>query len=314
MGRAWAHVTLPCLLLAVALSSTHAAHLRAQQTAAKPHTTAVARLILLPAEVVTGAPAMLAVLDAQGRLLPDVTVDLSDGQKIITDETGRALFRGPEQLGALTAKAANSEVSAMATVVASGHGGAPGTAAAQPGTIRVTSYPKVLAIHDRFTLQGSGFQGIADSNHVSLNGDPCLIVASSPASLVALPGPHVPVGEVTLRVAVGGMEAGQFPVSSVLLDFSGPTEAINAGSNGTLTLHAHGTMEPLLVEIRNGSPSVIQLSKGNVQRVKTSGGEDNVAPVDVKFVAGGNYLVVARLLSAEAGTSDPRSAQKQQKN
>jgi hypothetical protein len=314
MGRAWAHVTLPCLLLAVALSATYAARLRAQQTAAKPHTTAVARLILLPTDVVTGAPAMLAVLDAQGRLLPDVTVDLSDGQKIITDETGRALFRGPEQLGALTAKAANSEVSAMATVVAPGHTGAPGTPGGPPGTIRVTSYPKVLAIHDRFTLEGSGFQGIADSNHVSLNGDPCLIVASSAVSLVALPGPHVPVGEVTLRVAVGGMEAGQFPVSAVLLDFSGPTEAMNAGSNGKLTLHAHGTTEPLLVEVRNGSPSVIQLSKGNVQRVKTSGGEDNVAPVDVKFVSGGNYLVVARLLSAEAGPPDPRSAQKQQKN
>lgn len=240
---------------------------------------------------------MLAVLDSQGRLLGDVTVELSDGQKITTDETGRALFRGPEQLGALTAKTANSEVSATATVVASGHIGTPGTAPAQPGTIHVASYPKILAIHDRFTVEGTGFQGIADSNHISLNGDPCLIVASSPVSLVALPGPHAPVGEVTLRVAVGGMEAGQFAVAAVLLDFTGPAEAMDAGSNGKLTLHAHGTTEPLLVEIRNGSPGVIQLSKGNVQRVKTSGGEDNAAPVDVKFVSGGNYLVSARLVS-----------------
>ena len=253
---------------------------------------------------------MLAVLDSQGRLLADVTVELSDGQKIITDETGRALFRGPEQLGALTGRTAGSEVSATATVVASGRSGTPGTAPAQPGTIHVVSYPKILAIHDRFAVEGSGFQGIADSNHISLNGDPCLIVASSPVSLVALPGPHAPVGEVTLRVAVGGMEAGQFAVAAVLLDFTGPAEAMDAGSNGKLTLHAHGTTEPLLVEIRNGSPGVIQLSKGNVQRVKTSGGEDNIAPVDVKFVSGGNYLVSARLVSPETGTPDPRSAQK----
>jgi hypothetical protein len=174
----------------------------------------------------------------------------------------------------------------------------------------VVSYPKILAIHDRFAVEGSGFQGIADSNHISLNGNPCLIVASSPVSLVALPGPHAPVGGVTLRVAVGGMEAGQFAVAAVLLDFTGPAEAMDAGSNGKLTLHAHGTTEPLLVEIRNGSPGVIQLSKGNVQRVKTSGGEDNVAPVDVKFVSGGNYLVSARLVSPETGAPDPRSAQK----
>jgi hypothetical protein len=253
---------------------------------------------------------MLAVLDGQGRLLADVTVELSDGQKIATDETGRALFRGPEQLGALTARAANSEISAMAMVIAPGRSGVPETAAAQPGTIHVASYPKVLAIHDRFALEGSGFQGIADSNHIFLNGDPCLIVASSPVSLVALPGLNAPVGDVTLRVAVGGMEAGQFRVSAVLLDFSGPAEATNAGSNGTLTLHAHGTTEPLLVEIRNGSPGVIQLSRGNVQRVKTSGGGDNIAPVDVKFVSLGNYLVSARLVSPEVGTPDPRSAQK----
>jgi hypothetical protein len=43
---------------------------------------------------------------------------------------------------------------------------------------------------------------------------------------------------------------------------------------------------------------VIQLAKGNVQRLKTSGGEENSAPVDVKFETGGNYSVSARLLSA----------------
>jgi hypothetical protein len=64
-------------------------------------------------------------------------------------------------------------------------------------------------------------------------------------------------------------------------------------------LHAHGTVEPLLVEVRNGSPGVVQLSKGNVQRLKTSGGDENIAPVDVKFVTGGNYSVTARLISAE---------------
>jgi hypothetical protein len=103
---------------------------------------------------------------------------------------------------------------------------------------------------------------------------------------------------------VGGIDAGQFPVSAVLLEFSGPVEAVNAGSSGELILHAHGTTEPLILEVRNGSPGVIQLSKGNVQRLKTSGGGENIAPVEVKFVTGGNYSVSARLISTDAVLSD----------
>jgi hypothetical protein len=66
-----------------------------------------------------------------------------------------------------------------------------------------------------------------------------------------------------------------------------------------LILHARGTELPLVVEIRNGSPKVIRLTQGNVQRVKTSGGADNVAPVDVNFVTDGNYFVSARLISVD---------------
>jgi hypothetical protein len=211
------------------------------------------------------------------------------------------MFKAPDQPGTLAARIPGQGVTASATVVAS-EDSAPhapsGPSNGAPGAVQVASYPHAIAIHDRFTLDGSGFRGAADSNHVYLNGDPCLVVASSPVSLVALPGPIVPIGDVTLRVAVGGVDVGHFPVSAVLLEFSGPTEAVNAGSSGKLIVHARGTTEPLLLEVHNGSPAVIQLSKGNVQHLKTSGGEENIAAVDVKFETGGNYSVSARLLSA----------------
>ena len=147
------------------------------------------------------------------------------------------------------------------TVVASEDSGPHAAPEGASGAVNVVSYPHVMAIHDRFTLEGSGFRGAADSNHVYLNDDPCLVVASSPVSLVALPGPRVPDWRRHLHVTVAGIDAGQFPVSAVLLEFSGPTEAVNAGSTGKLILHAHGTTEPLLLEVRNGSPGVIQLSR-----------------------------------------------------
>jgi hypothetical protein len=290
--------------MAFTLSMVLCAALAAAQQPPKAHNSPVPWLIILPPKIVAGAQATLAVLDSQGRLLPRIAVELPDGQKITTGATGRAMFRAPDQPGRMMAKISSRGIHASATVVA------PGGSASQiatPGAAAVSAvlfYPHVIAIHDRFTLEGSGFRSAADFNRVFLNGDPCLVVASSPVSIVALPGPGVPVGEVTLHVTVAGAEAGQFPISAVQLEFSGPGEAVTAGATGQLTLRARGTTEPLLLEVRNSSPEVIQLSNGNVQRVKTSGGDENIAPVDVKFLTGGNYSVSARLISA-----NPRVAQ-----
>lgn len=299
---------LPLILLAWVCP----AFAQAPQTP-KPHVSPVPRLIVLPPKVVAANQATLAVLDSQGRLLPGIKVEILGDEIVTTDVTGRATFTAPEEPGKLTAKITGLTVNASADIVPFEHP-AGGTAApaqsTDPSQAKVTSYPRLLEIHDRFTLEGAGFRGAADLNHVYLNEDPCLVLAASPVSLVALPGVHVPVGDTNLRVAVAGTDAGHFTVSVVLLEFSGPAEAMNAGTTGQLTVRALGTAEPLLLEIRNGSPAVIQLAKGNVQRLKTSGGEDNEAPFDVKFVSGGSYVVTARLISAEATTAALGSAKK----
>ena len=85
---------------------------------------------------------------------------------------------------------------------------------------------------------------------------------------------------------------------------------MNAGASGKLTLHARGSTQPLAVEVRNASPDVIQLTKGNAQRLKTSGGEDNSVPVDVKFGTAGNYVVSARLVSTGSKPPDSDPAKK----
>jgi hypothetical protein len=255
--------------------------------------------------LLAGEQATLAVIDAQGRLMPNVAVELTGGQNVKTDATGRAYFTAGGEPGTLSARIAdqNQKITSSATVLAGKATAAPATSTApqgaDPAAAKVTSYPRFLTIHDRFSLEGAGFRGTADSNHVYLNGEACLVVASSPVSLVALPGPRVPIGDVNLRVSSGGMDAGQFQVSAVLLEISGPSEAVTAGSEGELTVHARGTSESLQIEVRNSSPAVIQLAKGNVQRVRTSGGEENVAPVSVKFLADGNYVVSARLVAEQ---------------
>jgi IPT/TIG domain-containing protein len=298
---------LPSRCLAFLLLAGACGALAAAQQPPKSHASPVPRQIILPPKLVAGAQVTLAVLDSQGRLMPNVAVELSGDQKVTTDVTGRALFKAPQEQGAFSARISGQTISASTIVIAPEDSSLHAAPGEQPAGGSVFSYPLFLAIHDRFTLEGAGFRGAADSNRVYLNGEPCLVVASSPVSLVVLPGPRVPVGEVQLRVAVAGIDAGSFPVSAVMLEFSGPAEAVVAGSTGKLVLHVWGTTAPLPVEIRNGSPGVIQLTEGNVQRLVSSGGDQNIAPVEVNFVTGGNYSVFARLLSraVNAGRTQP---------
>ncbi len=137
-----------------------------------------------------------------------------------------------------------------------------------------------------------------------LAGQPCLVVAASPILLVVLPGLHIPIGPVALLVRANGREFGPFPVAAVLLEFSAPTEGLTVGSQSKLVLRARGTAERVGVEVRNTSPEIIQFSHGNAQRLRTSGGEQNIAPVDMKLLAAGNYTVTAKLLPVESGLPD----------
>lgn len=305
MPRECVHLKLPSRFLAFAVLALMCVAIAAAQESPRLRTSSTPRLIILPYKVVAGADATLAVLDSQGRLLPNVAVELPGGQQVTTDATGRAMFKAPNQSGTMVARASGLSIMGSTDVILPE---GPVTPSGSSAAAKIDAYPRILAIHDRFNLDGSGFRGAADSNHVYLNGDPCLVVASSPISLVALPGPHVPIGEVSLQVTVGGTDAGQFSVSAVLLEISGPTAEANAGSIGELLVRVRGTTEPLLLEVRNGSPAVIQLAKGNVQRLKTSGGNRNSAPIELKFVTAGNYFVSARVLSADAGKPDLESA------
>jgi len=269
------------------------------------------RTIILPPKVVAGAQATLAVMDGAGRLLPGVAVEISGRQtragsepnppqKVTTDSTGRALFVAPSIPGPLIARIPGRGITAASIGVTEKEAPAPGSSEGEAPVLKVTSYPHVLAIHDRFAISGKNLRGAANSDRVFLGDHACLVVAASPVSLVVLPGPQISIGASTLRVTVGGHDAGPFPVTGVLLDFIGPAEPPTAGSDGKLILHVSGTTEPLSVEVRNVSPEVIQLLRGNVQRVGTSGGEQNIAPVEMKFLASGNYVVTARLVPSDS--------------
>ena len=268
---------------------------------------AAPRTIVLPQETVAGLPATLAVLDSAGRLLPNVVVEISGGQKVTTDSTGRALFAAPAEPGVLTAQIPGRGVTASAPIVKSADAVPPTPLEDPSAAVRLFSVPNFISVHDRFAVAGAGFRVEAESNHVYLSEQPCLVLASSPVSLVVLPGLHVPIGTIQLRVNVAGHEAAPKSVAMVLVELTGPVDAPAAGAQGKLSVRVHGTSARLAIEIRNSSPEIIQFPRGNVEHVTTSGGEPNAAEIEAKFLAPGDYTVTARLIPTDTGLPGSRS-------
>jgi hypothetical protein len=76
------------------------------------------------------------------------------------------------------------------------------------------------------------------------------------------------------------------------------------GQQAILTVRVRGTAQPLDVELGNWSPATIKLvgqpsggatSGAEVQRVRTSGGEQNEAQVAIVPLSQGKFYVHARL-------------------
>src|SRR5712664_1901660 len=149
-----------------------------------------ARTLLLPKRIVSGEAATLAVLDMNGRLTPGATVNFSNGDHLVTNATGRALFVAPLNPGVIYATISSRPGRVYATILT--------PAEVRSSSLRVSSAPSFASLTDRFELFGSGFCGEADSNKVRVAGKPALVLASSPAALVVLPPSELESGPAVI--------------------------------------------------------------------------------------------------------------------
>src|SRR5260370_22326746 len=155
----------------------------AQKPARVSPKSSAGKTILLPTQMVAGTKATLAVLDSQGRLAPGVVVEFIGGARVTTDSTGRAEFMAPAPR-VLLAHLAGQTGNVAARVLPAAEGG--------PAALRVTSYPRVISLSDRFEVSGNGFQGDAGANPATLGGQAALRASTSTIRLGLLPAPHTP--------------------------------------------------------------------------------------------------------------------------
>ena len=263
--------------------------------AQQPPPASAARILLLPRQIVSGERATLAVLDVNGRLTPGVTVNFSNGDRLTTDATGRALFVAPLDPGLIYASIAQRTGQVRTTVLPS--------AEAAASTMEVASAPRFASLTDRFEIAGSGFCGDADANQVRVAGRPALVLASSPLSLVALPPIDLEPRRAVVEVACAKRASSSFSLTFVSLSLEADSSPLAPGEQRTLTVRVSGTAAKVGLEARNLAPEVADLSGGNPSRISSSGGADNLGRFVLVGRQHGTFLISMRLLSS---ASPPR--------
>ncbi len=237
--------------------------------------------VILPARLVAGAPATLATVGADHRLVGHVPVDLGNGIVIETDATGRANFTAP-RAAVLIAKAGGGSAATLIDTSANASAG------------RQARAPRFAALHNSFDVCGGGFDGNAEANHVAIDSKPALVLASSPECLVVIPDANAEPGvaQISIESAAPPREVS---VTLVALDFSAPNPPLTPGEKGWLTVRARGSSQRLRVTVQNESPGVLQFDKGDAQELTTSGGSPNVARIRVQAVRSGDFSFSARI-------------------
>jgi len=273
-------------LFLCALSLTASAPALPQQ----PPPVSAARILLLPKRLVAGETAMLAVLDVNGRLTPGVSVNFSNGDHVLTNATGRALFVAPPNPGVIYATIAARSTRVYTTILA--------PTEAPSSSLQVSIAPGFASLADRFELSGSGFCGQADANTVQVAGKPALVVASSPVALIALPPNDLEPGPAPVEISCSKRTAPAFSITFLELSLQADSSPLTPGEHRMLTLQIRGTSAKVPVEARNLSPQIAELTGGNPTsaRVTSGGGAENVAQFELTGRARGNFLISVRLL------------------
>jgi hypothetical protein len=254
-----------------------------------------ARILLLPRKLVTGERATLAVLDVTGRLTPGVKIVFSNGDKVTTDVTGRALFVAPLNPGNISAGIEGRSGRVTSTILPSSD--------VPSATEAVTHAPLVATVSDRFEVLGHGFCGDADANHVTIAALPGLVLASSPGSLIVLPPADLDPGPAVVKASCGQKSAVPFTVVFVSLELEASHEPLAPGEHRTLAVRVRGSTAKITLEAHNLAPDVAELTGGSAVKALSSGGPDNVAKFELAGKKRGNFTVSIRLL---APLSPPR--------
>jgi len=259
-------------------------------SAQKSPPSAAGRILLLPRTIISGERATLAVLDANGRLTPRAPVVFSNGDRLLTDATGRALFVAPLNPGVIRGSIAGREGHVPVTVLSPEET----TATA----IQVTSVPKIASLADRFEIAGHGFCGDADANQITVSGAPAFVLASSPTSLVVLPPTDLQPGRASVDISCAKRNGPPIEIVFVALTLEADSSPLAPGVHRQLTVRVRGTRDKITLEAKNLAPDIAELQGGNPLQSSSSGGWENLAHFEIVGRKRGSFMISIHLLNS----------------
>jgi hypothetical protein len=260
-----------------------------------------ARILLLPRRIVSGERATLAVLDVNGRLTPGVTVAFSNGDRLTTDQSGRALLVAPLNPGVIFGAIEGRRGRVPTTIVA--------PTETELSLVEINSVPRIASLSDRFDILGHGFCGDADANNVTIGGLRAIVLASSATSLVVLPPADLEPGLAPVKISCGKNSFPAFNITFLELALHADSATLAPGVHRGLTVSVRGTDAKIALEAKNLAPDIAELSGGDAVRQLSSGGPGNAAHFEVVGRKRGSFLISIRLVPAiahpKANSSQP---------
>jgi IPT/TIG domain-containing protein len=247
-----------------------------------------ARILLLPRRIVSGERATLAVLDVNGRLTPGVTVAFSNGDRLTTDQSGRALLVAPLNPGVIFGAIEGRRGRVPTTIVA--------PTETELSLVEINSVPRIASLSDRFDILGHGFCGDADANNVTIGGLPAIVLASSATSLVVLPPADLEPGLAPVKITCGKNSFPAFNMTFLQLELHADSSTLAPGEHRGLTVSVRGTQAKIALEAKNLAPDIAELSGGDAVRQLSSGGSENAAHFEVVGRKRGSFLISIRLV------------------
>jgi hypothetical protein len=247
-----------------------------------------ARILLLPRRIVSGERATLAVLDVNGRLTPGVTVAFSNGDRLTTDQSGRALLVAPLNPGVIYGTIEGRRGRVATTIAA--------PTESELSLVELNSIPRIASLSDRFDILGHGFCGDADANNVTIAGQRAIVLASSATSLVVLPPVDLEPGVAPVKISCGKNTFSTFNMTFLELGLHANTSALAPGEHRDLTVSVRGTQAKVALEAKNLAPDIAELSGGDTVKQLSSGGPENAAHFEVVGRKRGSFLISIRLV------------------
>lgn len=248
--------------------------------------------LLLPTRAIAGQFLTASVLDSNHN--GEQSVELSfNGAALLTDNKGQAVFMVPEDA---------TPGRSLTIALASRPDLNPGVVdILQPLTIpdhqetpKIDRVSGIVSPGGTATIEGHNFDGQSDHNRVLVDGAmECKVTAASPVHLKALLPDNVPPGQHSISVVISGLKSNATPFIAIGADVHADPREAARDLMTKLIVRVVGTELKVNVHIRNLSPDVIKLTKGNEFTLASPGGANNSFVLGAQRLKKGNFKVEA---------------------